>query len=139
METTTPQSTEKKAPFVNQLYSTDSLTTASGFIHEIKTHEKDNNVNYFVRVSIITGTEKNPAPTSPDDEYTRVFQSVDLLAGRSLGFTLQELLRAGANLSKIRVNVQIRNLRFQPGIHEGKPVLNSRGILETITFGILDA
>jgi len=38
----------------------------------------------------------------------------------------------------IRMTFVIRNLKFTPGIYEGKPVLNSRGVLEAITIGHLD-
>ena len=38
----------------------------------------------------------------------------------------------------IRVTFVIRNLKFTAGLHEGKPVQNSKGILESISIGHLD-
>ena len=38
----------------------------------------------------------------------------------------------------VRMTLTIRNLKFCLGEYDGNPVINSRGVLETITFGHLD-
>lgn len=38
----------------------------------------------------------------------------------------------------VKMNFEVRNLVFTPGIYNDKPVMETRGLLETVKFGHLD-
>jgi len=129
------------ARFRNFLRSTDALTEGSGYINEIRPYDKDPDSRlWFVRVGLVVGT----ALDDVSQERKPEFQNCDLLIGSTLRRWAEVMHAKGCfsegsdSLARVRCRFKIRNLRFQPGIHEGKPVLNSRGVLETIEFGWIE-
>lgn len=130
-----PQDAQKKdrKGFQNALYPSDSLTQCSGFINEIKEVTKGDKTMYFARVGLIVGSEKNE-----NDEYQGNIVNADLYVGSTLQKWAETLSKVTEPLKGIRLRVEIRNLAYTAGIHNDKPVLNSRGILETVKFGHID-
>jgi len=127
----TPKSDRKT--FQNTVYPNDSVTTCSGFINEIRAHDKGDDVLYFVRAGLIQGSRQKESGDWEGD-----ITNCDLLVGSTLKKWAESMLQYDAPFVGIRVRFVVRNLKFTPGLYEGKPVLNSRGILETITLGQLD-
>lgn len=126
------QKSDKKG-FQNTLYPNDSVTTCSGFINEIRSHEKNGDTLYFVRAGLIQGSRKNEK-----DEWEGDITNCDLLIGSTLKKWAESMKQLNNPFGGIRVSFVIRNLKFVPAIFEGKPVLNSRGILEAVSIGHLD-
>lgn len=135
--TGTPDTPEKNGPYTNKLRRGECLTTGWAYINEIRSHVKDANTTlYFVSIGLQSGW-KAPAPGS--DKPEPVYQNLELLVGNSLVKTLS--LFQGAytkDTGKPYGQVQIRNLVFSAAAGDEKIFLNTRGILETITFGQLD-
>lgn len=127
------QKKEARRGFNNPVFPNDSLTTCSGFINEVRSHIKNDDTLYFVRVGLIQGSRKNER-----DEWEGDFTNCDLLVGPTLKKWAEQMMQFKELFTGIRVNFVIRNLKFTPGIYEGKPVLNSRGILEVIEIGHID-
>lgn len=68
-------------------------------------------------------------------EWVGDIVNCDLLIGSTLRKWAEFSEQIKEPFRGVRMKFQIRNLKFMASIHEGKPVLNSRGILETVTFG----
>jgi len=127
----------KVTRFRNFLRSSDSLTEGTGYINEVRPYQKDPDTTlYFVRIGLITGTEA--VQGGEEGERKPVFQNCDLLVGSTLKSWAAAVQGSSAAIAKIRCHFKIRNLQFVPDIHEGNPVLNSRGVLETVQFGFLE-
>ena len=127
-----PKRDDRKG-FKNPLFPNDSVTTCSGFINEIRSHQKGDDVLYFVRVGLIQGSRKND-----HDDWQGDITNCDLLVGSTLRKWAESMKKFKDPFAGIRVGFVIRNLKFTPGLYEGKPVLDSRGVLETISIGHLD-
>jgi hypothetical protein len=127
------QKRDDRKQFQNTLFPNDSVTTCSGFINEIRSHVKDGDTLYFVRMGLIQGSRKIEAGWEGD------ITNCDLLVGSTLRKWAEAMLPFKSAYAGIRVNCVIRNLKFTAGLYEGKPVLDSRGVLECITFGHLDS
>ena len=119
--------------FQNALFPNDSVTTCSGFINEIRSHVKDGDTLFFLRVGLIQGSRKNG-----NDNWEGDITNCDLLVGSTLKKWAEKMESSKDAFIGLRVSFVIRNLKFAAGIHDGKPILNSRGILEVITIGHLD-
>lgn len=119
--------------YQNTLFPNDSITEASGFINEVRCHEKDGEKLFFVRVGLIQGSRKNDEGNWEGD-----IANVDLLIGSTLKKWAETMIEFNATLSGLKIRFVIRNLKFSAGMYENKPVLNSRGILEEFTIGHLD-
>jgi len=119
--------------FQNTVFPNDSVTTCSGFINEIRSHQKGDEMLYFVRAGLIQGSRKNDRGDWEGD-----ITNCDLLVGSTLKKWAGVMMQFKDPFAGIRVTFVIRNLKFMPGLHEGKPVLNSRGVLEVINIGHLD-
>ena len=124
--------TDRKG-FQNPLYPNDSVTTCSGFLNEIRSHEKDGDTLYFVRVGLIQGSRRNGSGDWEGD-----ITNCDLLVGSTLKKWARAMKPLKEPYAGIRMTFTIRNLKFSLGEYDDKPVINSRGVLETITFGHLD-
>jgi len=124
---------ERKA-FRNFLRNTDTMMAGSGFINKVRMHERVGaDPLYFVRVGLISGT------TADENEERRpVYMNADLLVGSTLRHWAEQMVSAQADLSRLRCRMQIRNFIAVPDLHEGKPVLDTRGVLETIQFGFIE-
>lgn len=123
--------TKKDRPFVNQLFPNDSITECNGFINEVRSHEKEGRVMYFVSVGLFQGSQQE------GDGYKGILTNCDLLAGPTLEKWLATIANTKDPLKGIRFKFEIRNLMFKPKLYEGKAVLDSRGILETVQIGRL--
>lgn len=88
---------------------------------------------YFVRVGLIQGSRKNE-----QDEWEGDITNCDLLVGATLRKWAEAMMSFKDHLAGVRMSFTIRNLKFSAGLYEGKAVLNSRGVLESITIGHLD-
>ena len=135
-EKTTSQPAQEKGSrkgYQNEIYSNDSLTTCDGFMNEVKSHVKGDETLYFARVGLLMGSKKNE-----QDEWVGDIVNCDLLVGSTLRKWAEYTAPIEKPFRGVRMKFKIRNLKFTAGIHEGKPVLNSRGVLETVTFGHLD-
>lgn len=123
---------EQRKRFQNNLFDTDSLTKARGFINEIKKVGDGDSANYFVRAGLFTGSE-------PDGQngYKPVIVNYDLLIGSTLR-KFAESLKGTDTLKGVPVGLEIRNLHSIPEIYEGKPSKRDRGILEVIHVGFLN-
>jgi len=119
--------------YQNEIFSNDSLTTCDGFMNEVKSHTKGEETMYFARVGLLMGSKKND-----QGEWVGDIVNCDLLVGSTLRKWAEYTAPIDKPFRGVRMKFKIRNLKFSPGIHEGKPVLNSRGVLETVTFGHLD-
>lgn len=73
-----PKRDDRKG-FKNPLFPNDSVTTCSGFINEIRSHQKGDDVLYFVRVGLIQGSRKND-----HDDWQGDITNCDLLVGSTL-------------------------------------------------------
>lgn len=118
--------------FQNPLFPNDSVTTCSGFINEIRSHVKDGDTLFFIRVGLIQGARKNER-----GEWVGDITNCDLLVGSTLRKWAESMKQFTDSFIGIKVTFVIRNLKFTPGIYEGRAVLNSRGVLETISIGYL--
>jgi len=120
-----------KRPFINQLFQTDSLTVANGFINGIRSHVKGDRTLYFVSVGLLQGSVQD------GDNYKGDITNCDVLAGSTLDKWLSGLVDIDNPLKGIRVSMEIRNLKFLPKLHDGKAYVDTRGILETVKFGYI--
>ncbi|OZC34600.1 hypothetical protein B9Q17_10055 [Marinobacter vinifirmus] len=127
------QKKDDRKGFQNPVFPNDSVTTCSGFINEIRSHAKDSDTLFFVRAGLIQGARRNDR-----GEWEGDITNCDLLVGSTLRKWAESMKQFKDPFSGIRVTFVIRNLKFTPGIYEGKPVLSSRGVLEAITIGHLD-
>ena len=127
------QKKDDRKGFQNPLFPNDSVTTCSGFINEIRSHVKDSDTLFFVRAGLIQGSRRNER-----GEWEGDITNCDLLVGSTLKKWAEAMKQLKDPFAGIRVGFVIRNLKFIPAIYEGKPVLNSRGVLEAITIGHLD-
>lgn len=111
----------------------DAVTHCSGFINDVRVNMKDpENPLYFIRCGLITGSEKDE-----NNEWQGKIQNVDLLCGHSVISFAGVIARNSDIFKGIRFSFSIRNLFFDPVIVEGKPFLNTRGILEAVSVGKL--
>jgi hypothetical protein len=131
------QESAKVSRFRNFIRNTDALTEASGYINEIRPYQKDEETTlWFVRIGMIVGTV--PDESKGEGARKPEFQNCDLLVGSTLRYWAETMKAANVDISRLRCRFKIRNLRFIADTHEGQPVLNSRGILETIEIGYLE-
>lgn len=121
----------RKKGFTNPVFPNDSVTVCPGFLNAVKAVEKNSRTLYFVRVGIIHGSKQE------EDGYVGDITNCDLLVGDTLGKWVQGLLRSNDSYDGVRMRFTIRNLRFTADIYDGKPVLRSRGILESVAIGHL--
>ena len=128
-----PVETKTKRGYQNEIYANDSITYCDGFINEVKSHHKGDETLYFARVGILAGSKRDEAK----GEWVGDIVNCDLLIGSTLKKWAEYVEPIKEPFRGVRMKFQIRNLKFMAGIYEGKPVLNSRGILETVTFGHL--
>lgn len=119
--------------FQNPVFPNDSVTTCSGFINEIRSHQKGDDTLYFVRAGLVQGSRRNDRGDWEGD-----ITNCDLLVGSTLKKWAEAMKQFKDPFAGIRVTFVVRNLKFTPGLYEGKPVLSSRGVLEAITIGHLD-
>lgn len=124
---------QDKKGFVNAVYANDSITDCSGFINDIRSHSKDGETYYFVRAGLIQGSKRNERGDWEGD-----ITNCDLLVGSTLKKWAESMLKITDPMTGIRLRFAVKNLKFTPDIYEGKPVLRSRGVLETITVGHID-
>lgn len=125
---------KKQNSFINQLFPNDSVTKCDGFINEIRSHNTDEDTLYFLRVGLIQGSER-----SEDGSWRGQITNCDLLAGKTVKKWISSIMDVKSSMNGVRVQFHIRNLKFSPGIHEGKPVMNSKGVLEKVVIGQLDS
>lgn len=128
-----PKQASSRKGFQNPVFPNDAITTCSGFINEIRSHQKGEDTFYFVRAGLIVGSRQNEA-----QEWEGDFLNCDLLVGSTMKKWAESMIGVGSMLSGIRVNLTIRNLKFTPGLYEGKPILNSKGVLEVMQIGHID-
>lgn len=127
----------KKTSFRNFIRNTDAVTQGSGYINEVRPYQKDSeNTLWFVRLGLIVGTVQDTS--GEPDARKPEFQNCDLLVGSTLRRWAEAMHASNADISRLRCRFKIRNLRFISDIYEGQPVLNSKGILETIEIGYLE-
>ena len=121
--------------FQNTLFLNDSVTMCSGFINELRFHQKSpaDEGMYFVRVGLIQGSKQNDK-----QDWVGDITNCDLLIGSTLKSWAKAMYPCKKNLEGIRFQFTIRNLKFMPDLYEGKPVLKSRGVLEVLTVGHVD-
>lgn len=121
--------------FQNQLFLNDSVTMCSGFINELRFHQKDPDDEglYFVRVGLIQGSKLNDK-----QDWVGDITNCDLLIGSTLKAWAKAMHPCKKNLEGIRFQFTVRNLKFIPELYEGKAVLKSRGVLEVISVGHVD-
>lgn len=129
----------KKPAFANRLFSTDSLTEGHAYINSIRVVPGQND-RELVFVSL--GLQSGSVPAADGEGYEPVYQNVDVLCGVGLERSLKML--AGEytkDTGKLYGRVQIRNLVFraEPSERDERIFLNTRGILETLQFGSLEA
>lgn len=125
---------EKKGPFSNRIRRGETLTSGWGYINEIREHTKGDKTLLFVSIGLQSGWRDGGG-----DQPEPVYQNIELLVGSTLVKTLS--LFKGEytkDTGKPYGYVQIRNLVFSATAGEEKIFLNTRGVLETITFGQLD-
>ena len=129
-----------RPPLRNAVASKDCLTTATGFIVSIRQHERESDMQcmYFVSAGLFVGSVKDEA--APTGWRGRI-QNCDLIVGPALwkwAEAMYYFAQKGEQLKRIRCNLVIRNLRYQADLHDGKPVLRSRGVLEQVVYGGFD-
>ena len=127
------QANKDRKGYQNPLYPNDSVTTAPGFINEIRSYPKGNETLYFIRAGLIQGSRKNE-----QGDWVGDITNCDLLVGSTLKKWAESMVPFKDALTGIKVTFTVRNLKFIPEIYEGKAVQNSRGVLESITIGHLD-
>ncbi len=120
-------------PYLNRVFPNDAITRCDGFINDLKSHTKDDETFFFVRVGLIQGST-----LSNDQKWRGDITNCDLLVGSTLKKWAEKMGSVGDALEGIRVNFTIKNLKYIPELYEGNPVLRSRGILEKVSFGRLD-
>lgn len=123
---------DKRRGYKNEIFANDSLTICSGFVSAVKPHVKGEDTLYFARVGLIQGSKQEEGAWVGD------ITNCDLLVGSTLKKWAEEVAGVEDLFKGVRMTFRIRNLKFTAGIYEGKPVLNSRGILEMVTFGHLN-
>lgn len=135
-KTNRQQGAEPRRQSSNELFRTDSLTTALAFINSVRVHRDGERENVFVSLSMMVGRERDP---QNPDEFVPVYEFVDVLAGRTIAKSLK-ILQGEYNreTGKLFGHVQIRNLRWKTEVKDEKVYMNSRGILETFQMGHLD-
>ena len=124
---------KKRKDFQNTLFPNDSVTMCSGFINELRFHQKSptDEGMYFARVGLIQGSKQNDK-----QDWVGDITNCDLLIGSTLKSWAKGMYPCKKNLEGIRFQFTIRNLKFMPDLYEGKPVLKSRGVLEVLTVGL---
>jgi hypothetical protein len=123
---------EQKKRFQNNLFDTDSLTKARGYINEVKKVGDGDAANYFVRVGLFTGSESDG-----QGGFKPVIVNYDLLIGSTLRKFAESV--KGTDIFKgVPLGLEIRNLHSVPEIYDNKPTKRDRGILEVIHIGFLN-
>lgn len=132
---------QSKKPFTNALRQTDSVLKATGYINEIRSYTPPGSEStmYFVRVGMISGRRPIGDGEGGGQNFENVFQNAEFLVGKTLRYWAEAISGLSDNpFGKVKCKMTIRNAVFIPGIHEGKPVLDSRGILEVVEFGNIE-
>ncbi|WP_018694197.1 hypothetical protein [Algicola sagamiensis] len=123
---------KEKKHFINQLQYSDSLLQCEGFINGINEAKKDGRSLFFAKVGLIQGRIPDG-----DDRYKFRITNCDLLIGKTLEKWAAEFLAHADLLNGLVMRFEIRNLTFEPVLHDGKAYLNNKGVLETVQFGSL--
>ena len=127
-----PTTTAGRPRGQNRLRPNDSLTRCQGFINAIQRHEANDKTYYSIRVGLLQGSKKNE-----QDEWIGDITNCYLLLGPTLRKWAETLPELEDPFHGVRCILTIRNLKFYLGTHHDEPVVRSRGVLETITFGHL--
>jgi hypothetical protein len=120
---------ENSKRFTNRIRRGETLTTGYAYVNSITKVKKGDEDLWFISLGLQSGWQ----PGDQEDKPKPVYQNIDLLIGQSLleGEYTKET-------GKLYGFVQIRNLVFIPKEGTDTIFLNTRGILESITFGQLD-
>lgn len=125
---------EKKPSFINRIRRGETLTTGWGYINEIREHRKGDKTLFFVSIGLQSGWQDTGG-----EQPEPVYQNIELLVGSTLVKSLSLLKGVYTKeTGKPYGFVQIRNLVFSATAGDDKIFLNTRGVLETITFGHLE-
>lgn len=130
-----------RKPFTNALRQTDSVLRATGYINEVRSYTApgSDSVLYFARVGLVSGRRRVDGSPDDDAQFENIFQNAEFLIGKTLRYWAESVAGMQFNpFEKVRCSMTIRNPTFTPGIHDGKAVLDSRGILEVVEFGTVD-
>lgn len=123
----------RKNGFTNTIKHNDAITVCDGFVHECKEYNNGDSMLYFLRVGLLNGSQKDK-----DDVWTDRIVNCDLLAGPTITKWCSHIVSTDSTPTKMRLRFTIKNLRFFPEIYNEKPVLRSKGTLETIEIGHID-
>jgi hypothetical protein len=118
-----------KAPFRNVIRDNDSTTHCAGFINQVR------NVNgvFYVKAGVVMGSIK-----ASDQDYRARITNVELRVGPTLKVWAQSFRGDCKPCARVRVNLVIRNLTFCIKTKGDNSFLESRGTVETITYGHID-
>jgi len=129
-----PEDDSEKGPYAytQRVNPNDVVTVGSGFINDIKRHERSGDAPplFFVRCGLICGSVKGG-----DGAWTGRIQNVDLLCGTFLAPFVESLAGQAHLLKGVRFSFAIRNLFFSPTVIDGVGHLDSKGVLERISVG----
>lgn len=125
---------EKTGHFTNKIRRGETLTSGWAYLNEVRSHQKGDKTLWFASLGLQCGWQD-----SGGDKPEPVYQNIELLVGSSLVKTLSLLEgEYTKETGKPYGQVQIRNLIFSATEGTERIFLNTRGVLETITFGQLD-
>lgn len=122
------KSAKTRTPYKNVIRENDSMTICPGFINQVRKVDE----NYFIKAGLIIGSVMS------SDGWRGDITNVELRLGHTLKKWAEAFGQIGNKASGVRVTFKIRNLKFSAKLKDDKPMLESRGIIETITFGHLD-
>ena len=118
----------RRGTFKNVVRENDSLTTCPGFINQVRQVDGV----YYVKAGLIAGSSPS------GDGFRANIHNVELRVGPTLKKWAQTYGGLDRSCAGVRLSFVIRNLQYLARIKDGKPVLDTRGTIETITFGHLD-
>ena len=123
---------QAKKPFENKLNPNDDITLAKGFIHDINVFSKDGKDVFFVNVGLKKGS------AFVDGAWVTNFENASLVLGVTLR-KLGETLSCRPDFFKgIIMDMEIKNYRSSPSIYNDKPVVDRKGVLESLKIGFIE-
>ncbi|MCH2089497.1 MAG: hypothetical protein MK175_20130 [Pseudoalteromonas sp.] len=128
------ESEEKKVKF-----SDEGIREYQGFLNRLKRVDKDGGESlWFARIGYFNGFEKKE---SGEKYAKRIIDNVEVLVSAKLKSFIESIYTGDEDknlpddMNKVIFNFRIKNLKYEAIIHNDKPYLQTKGVLEGIGVG----
>jgi hypothetical protein len=122
-------SSKRKSSYKNIIRDNDSITRCAGFINQVR------NVDgvFYVKAGLVIGSCKGS-----EQNYRANITNVELRVGPTLKVWAEAFQGESKAKARVRLNFVIKNLQFGIKRNGESAFLESRGSIETITYGHID-